>query len=164
MQTKALILTLFLTLAFITTGCQQEKESSPVKSTVKRPVSVSFGTYSTASYNPMDLIIPKSYAAVSDLKFCFKRLRFKQDLADTVDPALEDNIDLELGQVSISTTGTLLGTVQVPEGTYRRVEFDLESDCDGTTKNSVDLISDSYSGASTDRITIKFECKPINAV
>lgn len=159
MQTKSLWTFLLLSLIFILTSCgQQEEETlSSSSSGVKRPVTISLGSYTTASYSPLDFLIPKSYAAVSDLKFCFKRLRFKKELEDTVDETVEDNIDLELGQVTISDSGTLLGTVEVPEDTYKRVEFDLEEDCDGTIKNSLDLINGSGSFSSTDRITIKFE-------
>ena len=163
MKLSTLIQTLFLftslvSISFLTScGVKEEEDSISSSSGVKRPVSISLSSYTTASYNPLDLIIPSSYAAVSSLKFCFKRLRFKQNLEDTVDPTVEDNIDLDLGQVTISDSGTLLGQVEVPEGEYKRVEFDLEEDCDDTVKNSLDLINDSGTHSSTDRITIKFE-------
>lgn len=109
-------------------------------------------SYTTASCNPLDMIIPSSYAAMSSLKFCFKRIRFK-----TSDSDLGNDIELDLGEVLIKEEGTYLGQVQLASGTYKRIEFDLEKDCDGTTKPSISLINDNGSFSSDDRVTIKFE-------
>lgn len=138
-------------------SCKTE-ESAPAQQ--RHNVQVNFGSYSTASFSPMDLFFPKAHAAVSSLKFCFKRLRFKLNQTDTVNHANHnDNIDINLGQVDISSAGTSLANVNVAAGTYYRIEFDLENDCDGNTRNSVDLAnSETNSPFSTrDRITIKFD-------
>lgn len=150
---KNLFFTIILSQLFVGCGPMDEDTLANHK---KSPVSISLSSYTTAAFNPFDLIIPKSYAAVDSLKFCFKRLRFKKEIEDP-NETLDDNIDLDLGQVVISSTGTLLGTVEVPQDTYKRVEFDLENDCDGTTKNSVELTNGNGSFDTVDRITIKFE-------
>lgn len=145
--------TLFALVAMTMIACNSSKDSAPVSNQSAYPVSMSMGGYTTASV--MDLLIPKAYATVSDLKFCFKRLRFKKDLTDTLDPEVaEDNIDLNLGQVNIAAAGTSLGVVNIPAGTYYRVEFDLEPTCAGS---SVILSNDWGTFASGDRITIKFD-------
>ena len=150
-----LLLISILALGF---GCAKKDDESDMSSgnSSKADVNISFGSYTTAHFSPMNFLVPNAYAAVSDLKFCFKRLRFKQDLADGVVDA-DDNIDLEIGLKSISNAGTLLGTVSVPEGTYKRIEFDLEPTCDGVTANSVSLVNDHGGFSSQSTITIKFE-------
>lgn len=152
---KLLMLTL---MSCIFMSCEQSTSSKISKSSGKHPVSMSMSSYTVAKFNAIDLLFPKAYAAISDLKFCFKRLRFKKDLPDGVVDATEDNIDIELGEVQITSSGLDLGTVSVPADTYKRVEFDLERDCVvGSTQNSVSLINDFGTYNSTDRITIKFD-------
>lgn len=100
-----------------------------------------------------DLLIPPAYANVSNVKFCFKRLRFKPDSSTN-----GSNYDLFLGEVTIDPTGTNLLTVSVPEGTYQRVEFDLEKECDGTaSKPSVSFTNGSGPFSTIDNMTIKFD-------
>lgn len=147
---KRLLLTSLMLVNLI--ACQ-DNSSSPVSSTPSYPVSMQLGGYTTASLK--NLFIPNAHAAVSDLTVCFKRLRFKKDISDvSTAETSEDNIDLALGLVTLSDAGTSLGTVSVPEGTYYRIEFDLEPTCNG---NSVSLINDFGVYNSADRITIKFE-------
>ncbi len=155
-QTIVLGILMVMSLSFY--SCQ-EKESSSLSSggAQKHPVHLSMGGYTTAKFSPMNFIIPSAYAAVSDLKFCFKRLRFKRDLPDGQVDSTNDNVDLELGEKVISDLGTDLGTVSVPADTYKRIEFDLEPGCDGVATNSVSLVNDSGSFNSTSTITIKFE-------
>jgi hypothetical protein len=100
-----------------------------------------------------DAIIPSAHAAVSGTKFCFKRLRFKPDSSTA-----GSNIDLTLGQVDIDPSGTSLLTVSIPEGTYRRVEFDLEKECDGVSgKPSVSFSNDIGSFSTQETMTIVFD-------
>ncbi len=148
MKVRLLPLMLLSALA----ACQPSSDSS-VSSGGTHPVTLQTGGYSTAGV--MSWIIPEARAAVSNLNFCFKRLRFKKDLTDTSLPETsEDNVDFELGQQTITSSGTLLGTVQVPEGTYYRVEFDLEPECAG---QSASLSNDFGSFSSNERITVKFD-------
>jgi hypothetical protein len=141
-----------LMLLSVLAACQPSSDS-PVSGAQSHPVTLQMGGYTTASL--MNWIIPEARAAVSNLNFCFKRLRFKKDLTDSSAPETdEDNVDFELGQQTISSSGALLGTVQVPEGTYYRVEFDLEPECAG---RSVSLTNDFGTFTSNERITVKFE-------
>ncbi|MCB0357743.1 MAG: hypothetical protein KDD40_12075, partial [Bdellovibrionales bacterium] len=118
-------------------------------------IGLEMGNYTTANYRWFDLIVPRAHANVSSLKMCFKRLRFKLDDVDTTDPSLDnDNVDFDLGEVTLSSTGTYLGEVVIPAGTYKRIEFDLESDC--VSGNSLELTNDNGSYTSNERITIKF--------
>lgn len=100
-----------------------------------------------------DLLIPSAYANVSSIKFCFKRLRLKPDSIIN-----GSNFDLVLGEVTIDPNGTNLLTVAVPEGIYRRVEFDLEKECEGTPSKPSVLFTNNFGTFSTqDNMTIKFD-------
>jgi hypothetical protein len=154
MKVIKLILIIFLsTLLF---SCKPEDKSGP--SQQSHNIQMNFSTYSVARFTPLDLFIPTAHAAVSDLKFCFKRLRFKLNQTATINHAASsDNIDLAPGQISISSSGSSIVNVPVAAGTYHRVEFDLEKDCDGTSKDSVNLVNSNGTYSTQDRITIKFD-------
>lgn len=138
-------------LAFIALyGCLPSDDKSPVGSS--HPVSVSMGSYTTAGFS--QFFIPSAYAAVSDLKFCFKRLRFKKNITDIDDPLVDENVDLTLGEVTISASGTTLAVVNIPADTYYRVEFDLEPTCGG---KSVQLSNSFGVFSSTESMKIKFD-------
>lgn len=95
--------------------------------------------------------------SISSLKLCFKRLRFKTASESTnADPSLdEDNIDLSLGEVTITPAGSSLTSVTVPEGTYTRVEFDLESNCG--SGQSIEVTNSHGTFKTSSRTTIKFD-------
>lgn len=139
---------LAILFAFITIyGCQPTKEDgSPIK-----PVNVSLGSYTTAGFS--QFLIPNAYAAVSDLRLCFKRLRFKKDVSDIADPLLDENVDLNLGEVAITSGGKSLSVVNIPADTYYRIEFDLEPTCAG---KSAYLTNDFGVFSSSENIKIKF--------
>lgn len=143
---KGMILTSFLTI-----GCAKKVDGT-------HQIAVQFGSYTTAKHKILRLLLPEANAAVSTLKMCFKRLRFKtaDDPSVTADPAVDnDNVDFNLGLVDISSGSTALGVITLPAGNYTRLEFDLENSCVGG--NSITLVNGNGSYASTDRITIKFE-------
>ena len=117
-------------------------------------VSLNFSSFSTfGSMKPGEF----QTFSVSSLKMCFKRLRFKKsDETTSGDPSLDgDNLDFYLGEVTISSLGTSLGSVAVPPGDYQRVEFDLEDSC--PSSNSLEVTNSNGSYTTGDRITIKFE-------
>lgn len=116
------------------------------------PVQLRTSSYSTASLFSR-LLLPHAHAAVSDLRLCFKRLRFKQTLDDSPEDT-EDNIDFNLGERQISSSGQLLGTINLPAGTYYRVEFDLEPSCGGV---SARVTNDFGTFTSAENIKVKFE-------
>ncbi len=125
----------------------------------KHNVGLQFGTYTTAKNGRLEILealfLPRAYASVSSLKFCFKRLRFKKADDVTADPAIsEDNIDFAIGEVIVSNASTSLGQIRLPEGEYRRVEFDLEDSCG--TGNSIQLVNTNGTYATNQRVTIKF--------
>jgi hypothetical protein len=100
-----------------------------------------------------NIIIPSAWATASDVKFCFKRLRFKTEETD----AEGSNYDLTLGQVTLSSEITTLASLSIPPGNYRRVEFDLEKECDGVLGKKSLEFTNMYGSFSTDqKITIKF--------
>lgn len=135
-------------------GCEAEKETD---SSEQYTIGIEYGSYTTARFFLWDLILPQANASVSELSMCFKRLRFKKaEEEDSLDPTLDDdNIDFNLGQVSVSSAGTYLGDIVLPAGEYTRLEFDLESDCAGGYSLMVTNNNGTFS--TTDRITIKFE-------
>lgn len=91
---------------------------------------------------------------VSSAKFCLKRLRFKQDDVDT--DSGTDNIDFSPGLVTLSSSGTTIGNAVLPIGTYKRVELDIEEDCDATTQKGIEFTNDNGSFDSDSTTTIKF--------
>lgn len=113
----------------------------------------------TSTGNPLVAVNFKTFAplqsldagsmAVSNLKMCFKRLRFKPV------SGVDDNIDLQLGEVSVVATGMLVATAMVPAGTYSRVEFDLDTHC--ASGKSVQVTNLNGTFASVDTITIRFD-------
>ena len=117
----------------------------------------------TSTGNPFVALNYKSYnAALSTLaanqvKFCFKRVRFKQlnETTNTDPSADSDNIDFEIGEKSMLSIGDTLGEVNVPSGQYARVEFDLDNHCGNGYSVYIDNSNGIYS--TNDRITIKFE-------
>jgi hypothetical protein len=133
-------------------SCNTGNDKSPVSSSGSHPVSLSMGSYTTASFS--QFFIPSAYAAVSDLRLCFKRLRFKTSITDIDDPLLDENVDLELGEVTISSAGTMLATVNIPAGTYYRIEFDLEPSC---ASKSLNLSNDFGVYSAAENIKIKFD-------
>jgi hypothetical protein len=100
-----------------------------------------------------DSFIPSAYANVGSVDLCFKRLRFKP--VENDDTSAE-NYDLALGLVTINPNGTNIVSVSVPEGTYLRIEFDLEGDCDGSGAPSVSFVN-GVPYSTQDNIKIKFE-------
>ncbi len=99
-------------------------------------------------------LIPSAYANASNVSLCFKRLRFKP--VENDDSSAE-NYDITLGRVTIDPNGTDLGSVSVPEGMYRRIEFDLEANCNGSIAPSVSFTNLNGTFSSQDNIKIKFE-------
>lgn len=104
-----------------------------------------------AGYDP-NLKVGKGLSAqsVQALTMCFKRLRFKQSAADG-----DDNIDLELGEVTLLPGGTSLTAVEIPAGTYTRIEFDLEDGC-GTSRSLL-VQNDNGTFSTTDGVEIRFD-------
>lgn len=127
-------------------------------------------TNSSLAYNWSNLFFPCAYAnlpGVSKVTLCFKRLRFKiaegAETSETEKATSSDNVDFNPGEITVSSTGdTTIGSVKVPAGSYRRIEFDLEKNCPGgTTGNSVQVWSSTNSTATPDfvtqdRVTVKF--------
>jgi Domain of unknown function (DUF4382) len=134
-------------LPFATGGC-----GSPT-ATGNPAVTLAFAPYGSSA---LFELIPSAYAAVSSATLCFKRLRFKtQDETTSADPANDsDNIDFSLGEVTLSPSGTTLSSVQIPAGTYTRIEFDLEDKC--ASGKSLQLTNSNGSFSTDQRITIKF--------
>ncbi|HXH30796.1 MAG TPA: hypothetical protein VNJ01_08275 [Bacteriovoracaceae bacterium] len=133
-------------------ACGGSDGNSPLSSTGKYPVVVKMGAFTTAGY--FQYLIPTAHAAVSDLQLCFKRLRFKKSITDIDDPLVDENVDLQLGNVTISSAGTDLSIVNIPADTYYRIEFDLEPTCAG---KSVSLSNTFGTFTSTESMKIKFE-------
>ena len=147
---------LLLVLSLLLTSCGSNSDGL-----TNYPVNLSLSSYAVSSSLPFPLnkIVGEAYAAVGEMKVCFKRLRFKKDIPEEQQESelVEDNIDIDLGEVVLDSSGGSLASILVPADRYVRIEVDLERDCDGTTKNSVSLVNDFGTYTSTDRITIKFE-------
>lgn len=95
-------------------------------------VGLQMGSYTTAQVRPLWrlLAVPEANAAVTSLKMCFKRLRFKAADVDTASPSTDsDNMDFAIGEMTIANNGASLGAIKLAPGNYRRIEFDLDSSC-----------------------------------
>ncbi|WP_412470614.1 hypothetical protein [Halobacteriovorax sp. RT-2-4] len=148
---KALQFSSLTTLLLLNVSCVEESDLIAAQ---KARVNMQMGSYSVAQSTFLDMFFPKAYAAIGSLTLCFKRVRFKLDDTDAATLG-EDNVDFNIGEISIDGGVVDLGTLELPIGkTYKRIEFDLESDCAGG--KSIDLVNDNGSYSTTDRITIKF--------
>ncbi len=126
-------------------GCGADKDEEKASSTGNASVMVKMSPAAAGA----------ALTAVSDAKLCFKRLRFK--LADevTADPATNsDNIDFNIGEKTLGSADTDLGTISLAPNTYKRVEFDLEKDCNGY---SVKFTNANGTFMTDQRLTIKFK-------
>ncbi len=146
-------------------------------------VSLQLGQYS-AFNRILSWVVPEARAAVTSARFCFKRVRFKteeefhsnthsssgDDTGSDDSNAINDdthhteddseNVDFTPGEIDISSVGSVIGEVSLPEGTYSRVEFDLEKDGPGcTSSKSAEVINSQGMFSTQERITIKFEGK-----
>jgi len=91
-------------------------------------VSMSYASYSSRysassvssrASRPLDV-----YTALTQISLCYSTVRFKSASGTS-----SGDIALSLGSVTLNPSGTQLATVAVPNGTYTRVEFDLDSHC-----------------------------------
>jgi len=135
----------FVLLAFFNfSGCADSGGEGGGTATGNPVVELKFDSYSSP------LMSKVSAMAVDSLKLCFKRLRFKVASGST-----GGNIDLEVGELSIVSSGVDIASVSVPEGVYDRVEFDLSDECGNGYSVEVDNSSGVFQ--TTDNMTIKFE-------
>lgn len=151
----AVACSMMLGVALLFNNCSEKKGTS----TGNPVVSLQFAAYDPAALSKA--IQDKSSSAssttigvqsINSLTMCFKRLRLK---VQTTDPDDSGNIDLELGEVTLSPTGTDLGDIELPKGTYTRVEFDLDDHCPSGKSVQVSNASGSYS--TNDGIKIRFD-------
>lgn len=156
MKKNIILVSKVLILGLFVSGCADKNALGT------HQVALQFSSYTTAqnkmNHKLLSLFLPQeANAAVTSLKMCFKRLRFKMaGEVTSADPmADEDNVDFNLGEINISSGATALGTITLPAGNYKRVEFDLENSC--ASGKSIALVNSNGSFTSTDRITIKFE-------
>ncbi len=126
-------------------GCSKAEEST---------VSIQFGTYTASNSLLPEFLVPSAYAALSNAKFCFKRLRFKK--ADVAEESAEDNVDFTPGQVTLTSSGTTIGEIKLPTATYQRVEFDLEPNCVAGASNAAEGTNSQGNFSSTSNIKIVF--------
>ncbi len=144
----SLSMAIALATAITQSSCGGTTTGNPV-------VTLKAAPYGAMASSWFSLITP-AYAAVSDLTLCFKRLRFKTDFdgESDGDQADSENFNFDLGEVTLSPSGSTLGSVAVPAGTYRRIEFELDSSC--ASGQSVQYNNGSLR-QTNDRINIKFE-------
>lgn len=103
----------------------------------------------------LQMWIPRAEAAVTSATLCFKRLRFKfNETDDGDDDDDSENFDVNLGEVSLSPSGTKLIDVSVPTGVYRRIEFDLKDECG--SDRSVLIVNSSGTFSTDEDVKIKF--------
>ena len=139
-----------LSMSLTLTGCGKENSGTSGGNNV----SLQIGSTLASSWT--DFFVSPAYAAVGEVRLCFKRLRFKTEGEETdSDPTLDDdNVDFAVGEVSLTGAATPLGDISIPAGTYTRIEFDLEKDCNGY---SVYVDNDNGTYQTDSRITVKFE-------
>lgn len=139
---KHILLSLLLVLV---TACAKSDGTSTGNPLVDLKFSSFNSTLSQKAITAVDTM------SVSSLKFCFKRLRFKQE----ANSSISENQDFYLGEVTISNLGTDLTGVAIPAGTYSRIEFDLEPHC--PSGKSIELTNSNGSFSTDATITIRFD-------
>lgn len=115
----------------------------------------------TSTGNPLINLRSGTYSglsalSVNEVRFCFKRVRFKLpgELTNS-DPALDaDNIDFAIGEKILNTLGDNFGSINVPPGNYARIEFDLANTCGNGY--SAYVVNSSGTFSTTQGATIKF--------
>ncbi len=142
-------LTVALSMVTLIAGCGQEKDDDP------GPVTLSLAMESGGA--------ALAGSAVKDVKLCFKRLRFKTAEEDTAsaekpptadeDDADSDNIDFDIGEVTLATGEKKLGDIELAAGSYRRIDLDLDKKCNGY---SVMMTNANGTFQTDDRVKIKF--------
>lgn len=116
-------------------------------------------TLSTSSYVArgwLDWLIQPAYASVSGLTLCFKRVRFKASGSQTSEDkgSDPDNLNFEIGEVSLTGSEKILGSVAVPPGTYSRIEFDFDDHC--ASGKSIQVSNGNGNFDTNQTISIKF--------
>lgn len=144
-RVRASLATLLAMSLIPMSGCSKAEEST---------VNIQFGTYTASNSFLPDFLVPSAHAALSNAKFCFKRLRFKK--ADVAEESAEDNVDFTPGQVTLTSTGTTIGEIKLPTATYVRVEFDLEANCVAGASNAVEGTNSNGTFSSTSNTKIVF--------
>lgn len=137
----AAIVTLLTFLVTSHQGCQPFGSTTTGPPTPASDITIRF-----AAFNPV-----VGADTVSSLKMCFSRLRFK----NTSGSSGSGNIDLALGEVTITPAGFSLTDVDIPNGTFDRIEFDLDDECG--TGESLSVTNNSGTLATSDGITIRFD-------
>ncbi|MFZ8934552.1 MAG: hypothetical protein ACO20H_09680 [Bacteriovoracaceae bacterium] len=89
-----------------------------------------------------------SFGSTSVL-FCFKRVRLKAANDTTQD------LRFELEDIEISEQGTYLSSIEVPDGTYERVEFKFDNHCQNG--KSVEIRNAFGSFSTSEEVTLRFE-------
>jgi hypothetical protein len=135
-------------------GCQGNRGGSTGGTSTGNPfVALRFSGF-TASSKARDADSFSSQSVtgnVQEIKMCFKRLRLRA--ADAATSA--QDLDLQLGEISLQPNGTDISSVVIPDGAYERIEFELDNDC--ASGKSLTVVNDNGSFSTNDRITIRFE-------
>ena len=105
-------------------------------------IDVKFKSYETQSMRML--------TNVSDVKICPSQVRFIQNGESTA----TDISFASTAEVSVSASGTTVGTASVPNGTYTRIEIDLTDAC--TSKKSIQATNPQGNFTSSEKITLSF--------
>lgn len=116
------------------------------------PVGVGFKAFQLQSGALMAVDPRLAAGQIQTLTICFKRIRFKGAPGDSGG----QNVDLRIGEVTLSPQGTTLQNVTVPAGTYRRIEFDID-DKTCPSNRSIHVTNTNGTFDTKDSITIRFE-------
>ncbi|TNE99781.1 MAG: hypothetical protein EP326_07520 [Deltaproteobacteria bacterium] len=141
-------LTIFLLLATLLSSCGQDQGNS------NPSLSPNQGTSGTTTGNPMTTLKLSSFAVSGHFPgelqatLCIKRLRFKRD------GFFEDNVDFNIGEITLNENGKSLPAVGLPPGVYKRIEIELDDKCGNSY--SVSLLNKQGSFKTTDRTSMKF--------
>ncbi len=149
-----MILTVSAACSNVGTGSPVERRNTIVGNPMVE-VSIAADAAVALRRSPLQsLLLPAAFAAGSDvqLMMCFDRIRFKYD--DDTGPA-DGDIEFPIGRVVDNGQGSTLGSVQVPAGTYKRIEFDFKPNCGDSTSVIVSNLFGLFS--TNERIRVRFE-------
>ncbi len=144
---KSSISILFLLTTILFSCGKDTGNSSP-------SISPNQGTSGTTTGNPMTTLKLASFSVSGyspgelQATLCIKRLRFKRD------GFFEDNVDFNVGQITLDETGKSLPAVALPPGVYKRIEVELDDKCG--SNYSVSLLNKQGTFQTPDRTSMKF--------
>lgn len=100
---------------------------------------MSVSAYSSRQF--VRAVAATSTVTVSQIKLCFKQVRFKTVADSNSHVGDSGNIGFETGEITLNPDGGTLGSLTAARADYYRIELDLDNHCDSKKSMQVTLSS-----------------------